>query len=225
MTSGKTGAKGGKNDKYVKIIDAAIKVFAKNGFFHSKVAEIAKEAGVADGTIYLYFKNKDDILIQLFENKMEEIIANIREDFTRIQNPLARLRRLVHIHFEIVRENADLAAVITVELRQSTKFMKEYKNEKFQEYLQIIAKIIKDGKDMGMIRPGINPAVIKRGFFGMLDELMLYCVLSERTKSEEISKLADSVSDVLIRGIANNPDEAVTLSRAEILTNNGKEVA
>ncbi len=207
---------GGKADKYERILDAAIRVFARNGFFHSRVSEIAKEAGVADGTIYLYFKNKDDILIKLFEEKMDLIIVRLRGELEQLSNPFAMLRKFIMMHFWLVQEDINLASVITVELRQSTKFMREYKNEKFQEYLRILSKIIRDGKDAGLIRQNVHPGVLKRAIFGMTDELLLYCVLSGRTSDADVQDIADQVAETVIRGIAVDPDKAMELSKDAI---------
>lgn len=144
-------------DKHAKIIKAAVKVFAKNGFYNSRVSEIAKEAQVADGTVYLYFKNKDDILIRLFEEEMDKIITNMKEEMERVADPSEKLRRFALIHLNMVRENKNLAEVIQVELRQSSKFMHEYKNRKFIEYLNIISGIVKDGQRTGHFRPDAMP--------------------------------------------------------------------
>jgi len=195
-------------DKHDRILDAALKVFARHGFFNSKVSEIARVAGVADGTIYLYFKNKDDILIKAFEETMTMLITRLDEALGALTHPLEKLRTYIRLHFSIVRAHRDLAEVITVELRQSTKFMKEYKNEKFQEYLQRISMIIREGKDQGMIRPEIQPGIIKRGLFGMIDELTLLFVLSKKYSVDQLDQVADQVAEILIRGIQTEKGRA-----------------
>jgi len=116
-------------DKHKRILQAAIKVFAKNGFYNSKVSEIAQEAGVADGTIYLYFKNKDDILISLFEEEMEKIIQNMKQEIGKEEDLLKKLKMFAVVQLNSKKENPDLAAIMEVELRQSSKFMKEYRSE------------------------------------------------------------------------------------------------
>src|SRR5262245_16700691 len=123
---------GGKRER---ILDAAVRVFAQEGFYNAKVSQIAQEAGVADGTIYLYFKSKDDLLISLFEDRMERINANLREALSQGKSARDRLRNVVKLHLELVQQNRPMAEVICVELRQSSKFIREYANPKFAEFL------------------------------------------------------------------------------------------
>ncbi len=187
-------------DKHERIIKAAIKVFAKNGFYNSRVSEIAKEAQVADGTVYLYFKNKDDILIRLFEEEMDKIITNMKEEMDRIPQPDEKLRKFAVVHLNMVRENKNLAEVIQVELRQSSKFMHEYKNRKFIEYLNIISGIVKEGQRTGYFRTDIMPGLFKRSFFGALDELSNMFVFSTKRKYN-VEMAADQVSSFFIAGL------------------------
>jgi len=102
-------------DKRGRILQAAIKVFARKGFYNAKISEIAHQAGVADGTIYLYFKNKDDILICLFEENMGRIIEEFQEKLLRLAPPAEKLRTFIHQHFELVRTMPDLAAVLPLQ--------------------------------------------------------------------------------------------------------------
>jgi TetR/AcrR family fatty acid metabolism transcriptional regulator len=187
-------------DKHERIIDAAIKVFAKKGFFNAKISEIAKEANVADGTIYLYFKSKDDILIHLFEESMDRLIKLIQTELAKEDNPISKLKRFIQLHFTLVEGNPNLAEVITVELRQSNKFMKEYDNVKFRDYLNLISSVIREGQAQGMIRREVKPAIIKRALFGALDEVTLPWALSEK-KKYSLNELADQVTNLFINGI------------------------
>lgn len=193
------------SDKHERILQAAIRVFARNGFFNSKVSEIAKEAQVADGTIYLYFKNKDDILIRLFEDKMNEIIANLERRLEGVEDPLEKIRIYIRAHFEVSHEHHDLMEVITVELRQSAKFMKEYDNKPFNRYLRIMSDLIREGKEAGLIRKDVSPGVYKRALFGMLDELSLYLVLAGSRAKISSEGMADQVSALFIRSLTT-PD-------------------
>lgn len=152
--------------KHRKILEAAVKIFARKGFYNAKVSEIAREANVADGTIYLYFKNKDDILIHLFEEEMDAVIQAMREEVLTLKDPVERLRAFVRKHLRMVEENKHLAEVIQVELRQSNKFVKDYKNEKFLDYLKLLADIVIDGQRKGVIRSDLNPSIAKRVIFG-----------------------------------------------------------
>ncbi len=186
--------------KHEKILKAASKVFAQRGFHNARVSEIAREANVADGTIYLYFKNKDDILIHLFEETMEGILRGMREEILHLTDPVEKLRVFVRRHLRLVENNPDLADVIQVELRQSNKFMKEYDNRKFQEYLNLVAEIVREGQGMGAFRAEIDPSIAKRVIYGALDELSTIWVLS-RKRDRSVEEVAGQVSDIIIGGL------------------------
>jgi len=171
-----------KNDRKLQIIEAAIKIFAHKGFYHAKVADVAKEAGVADGTIYLHFKNKDDILISLFEIKMEEILSRFHAAINKKTNPIKKLKLFIELYFKLIEEDQNLAEVFQVELRQSSKFLKDYHNQKFIDFLNIIGQIIKEGQQQGEFRSDFHINTMKIAIFGALDELARQWILSNDPK-------------------------------------------
>ena len=187
-------------NKHQKILQAAIKVFSEKGFYNSRVSEIAKEANVADGTIYLYFKNKDDILISLFEEEFGKIVQNMRVSLEKDKDALQKIKRFAIAHLSIVTKQQELAEVMGVEVRQSSKFMKEYVNKPFIEYLNIIRSVVIEGQEKGLIRKDLTPGIMKRAFFGALDEMARYWVLSTQ-KKHSIDDAALQISDVFIRGM------------------------
>ena len=191
------------NEKYYRIINAATKIFAKKGFFQAKVSEIAKEAKVADGTIYLYFENKDSILISLFEEQMKRVLDNMREEISKETGSVKKIERFALNHLKLIEQNKDVAEIIQVELRQSSKFMKEYKNEKFAEYLNLIGDIIQEGQKEGIFKNDIIPGIAKRAFFGALDEMSRFWVLSSRRKYD-IETAAKQISEYFLSGLVND---------------------
>ncbi|MDZ7339188.1 MAG: TetR family transcriptional regulator [candidate division KSB1 bacterium] len=191
-------------DKRERIMKSAMRMFAKKGFFHTKVSEIARGAGVADGTTYLYFKSKDDILISLFESEMEPILAHVRRELAKETSATSKLRRFASLHFQMVEKNQDLAMVIVVELRQSAKFMHEYPGTKFKEYLDVIAGIIEEGQQSGEFRADVHPSIAKQAIFGALDGLATNWILSKRAK-RGLSDLADQVADLFVQGLVAHP--------------------
>jgi TetR/AcrR family transcriptional regulator, fatty acid metabolism regulator protein len=208
--AGGNGRRAGKKDpppevgKRERILDAAIKVFAAEGFYNAKVSQIAHEAGVADGTIYLYFKSKDDLLINLFEDRMERVNANLREAIETESTAVARLKRIVKLHLELVEQNRDMAEVISVELRQSSKFIREYSNPKFAEFLRTIAGAVVEGQRTGELRSGIDPYVFARALFGALDEIALAWLVKHpgSKASIELPRAAEQLGDLFIHGLA-----------------------
>lgn len=190
-------------DKRQRILDAALKVFAERGFYNAKVSEVARAAGVADGTIYLYFENKDDLLIQLFEDRMEYIIRRLSDELERTQGtPLERIRSLIHLHVDLAIHDPDLAEFITVELRQSGKFIREYENPQFVEYLRVLRDIIEEGQRTGYIRTGLDSRLLVRAIFGALDEVLLTLTLASRSRSVDVHLSADQLADLLLEGMA-----------------------
>jgi len=137
------------SDKKPQIIDAAIKVFAEKGFYNSKVADVARAAGIADGTIYLYFKNKDDLLISLFETKVEELLDTFKNALLAFKTAKDKLNEFIRLYFQLMEEQQDLAEVLQVELRQSSKFIKDYHPQKFFDFLNIIYDFNHDGQIFG----------------------------------------------------------------------------
>src|SRR3990172_6866793 len=187
-------------EKRDRILRAAVKIFSRNGFFNSKVSEIARASGVADGTIYLYFKNKDDLLISLFEEKMGEVVAEIRVRVADEGDALSRLRIFIRNHMDLLTREAGLIEVIQVELRQSKKFMKEYVPVKFLEYLDVISGILEDGKREGVFRPDLNVTLARRAIFGALDEISLAYVLSRKRKYDPAAA-ADEIYRIFAGGL------------------------
>jgi TetR/AcrR family fatty acid metabolism transcriptional regulator len=189
-------------DKHSKIINAATKVFAKKGFFNARISDIAKEAKVADGTIYLYFNNKFDILISVFEEEIGGLIEQVTKSLALEPDPRKQLRIFATKHLTMMKKNKNLAEVIQIELRQSTKLIKDYRNNKFSEYIDIISTIIKNGQAQNIYRADIKPGIAKRAFFGALDEISRVWSLSldtEYTVDETINQIMDIfLSGVLI---------------------------
>ncbi len=188
------------SEKYHRIIAAATKVFARKGFYQAKISEIAREAQVADGTIYIYFENKDDILICLFEEQMQVVLDNMVARISGQPDPIKMLEEFAFTHLQLVEQNKDMAEIIQVELRQSSRFMKEYKNEKFAQYLDLIGDIILQGQEKGIFRKEVIPGIAKRAFFGALDEMSRFWVLSTR-KRYDTKTASKQISEYFLRGI------------------------
>jgi TetR/AcrR family fatty acid metabolism transcriptional regulator len=185
-------------DKREAILRAAVKVFARKGFFNSKVADIAREAGIADGTVYLYFKSKDEILHSVFDRAMEEFISEGKREIANVENPAEKLRRIARLHLERLSADRDLAIVFQVELRGSTKFMEEFSGGGFAEYLDVIRQTIADGQKQGVFRQDLKPVVCAKILYGALDEMVTNWILSK--KSYPLAPMADEVLKVFFNG-------------------------
>jgi TetR/AcrR family fatty acid metabolism transcriptional regulator len=189
-----------KNERRQQIIEAAIKVFAHKGFYNSKVADVARRAGVADGTIYLHFKNKDDLLISLFEIKMEQFLLKFKTALAQQPTARKKLEEFIRLYFQLIEEDQDLAEVFQVELRQSSKFLKDYHNQKFIDFLNIIGDVLREGQFNGEFRNEIKINTMKIAVFGALDELARQWILSDEPKFT-LKETAHEMIHTLICGL------------------------
>jgi TetR/AcrR family transcriptional regulator, fatty acid metabolism regulator protein len=178
MTVHSAADRGG--DKRERILTAAERIFARHGFFAAKVSDVAKEAGVADGTIYLYFKSKDDLLISLFERRMQQVNTLLRDAVADIKSPREQLTVFIKTYLQLVHDEPTAVEVLTIELRQSSKFMKEYENPQFADFLRLLGGIIAAAQDKGELASSIPAHVAARMIFGVLDELALAWVLTKQ---------------------------------------------
>ena len=186
-------------DKRAAILRAAISVFARCGYFNSKVADIAREAGVADGTVYLYFKSKEEILHSIFDRSVEEALGAARKRVARLSDPREKLRQIAHMHLERLGADRDLAVVFQVELRGSTKFMEEFSAAGFAEYLALIRSTFEEGQRAGLFRADLNASVVAKVLFGALDEMATNWILSKRRY--KLAPMADQVLDIFLNGV------------------------
>ncbi len=188
--------------KRERILDAAVKVFAAEGFYNAKVSQIAEAAGVADGTIYLYFKSKDELLISLFEDRMDRVLETLRGALGEPGGAIARLRRVIELHLELIEQNPEMAEVITVELRQSAKFIREYHNPKFAEFLRLIAGAVAEGQKKGELRGDIDPQLTARALFGALDEISLAWIVRAPRDRGELRRAAKQLGTLFLDGLS-----------------------
>ena len=180
------------------ILRAAIDVFAGRGFFNAQVADVARAAGVAAGTVYLYFKSKDDLLVSIFERSMREGLTTGRAAVVDLRDPRERLRRLARAHLARLGSDRNLAIVFQVELRQSTKFMERFSATLLRDYLGLIREAIADGQREGTFRADVKATAMAKMLFGALDEMATNWILSRRRYSLEAD--ADTVVDLFING-------------------------
>ncbi|MGD9901901.1 MAG: TetR/AcrR family transcriptional regulator C-terminal domain-containing protein [Vicinamibacterales bacterium] len=186
-------------DKREAILRAATQVFAQHGFFNAQVADVARAAGVAAGTVYLYFRSKDDLLVSLFERTMKDAIAAGRAALSGATDPRDRLSRIARLHLERLGRDRDLAVVFQVELRQSTKFMERFSSSYLREYLGIIRDAIEAGQSAGLFRADVSATLAAKILFGALDEMATNWMLSRRRYALEAD--ADAVIDVFLNGV------------------------
>lgn len=199
-SSNRKSTRSASTDKRATILRAATRVFARNGYFNSKVGDIARVAGVADGTVYLYFKSKEEILHSIFNQNMAEAIAAGRKLIEKLRDPREKLRRIARLHLERLGADRDLAVVFQVELRGSMKFMQEFSAAGFAEYLGLLRATFEEGQRAGLFRKDLNAKVVSKLLFGALDEMATNWIISKR--SYRLEPMADVVMDVFLNGVA-----------------------
>jgi len=185
-------------DKRRRILDAAVRVFARKGYFAARVSDIAKKAGVADGTIYLYFRSKEDLLVRLFDEVMSVHVEEARDAVRALPSAPERLRAIAERHLAVLGENRDLAAVFQVELRQSTRFMERFTASWLRDYFALLDEVIEQGQRDGSLRADVSRKVAAKVLFGALDETVTSWLLSE--KRYPLKELAGPVVDLFLRG-------------------------
>lgn len=185
-----------------QIIDAAVRVFARSGYYNSRVADIAREAGIASGTIYLYFRTKDEILVALFRERMAEWVAAARVELAGERDAIAKIRRLVALHFDVLERQPDLAEVVQVELRQGQKFFRGAAAREVSAYFDLIASVLQEGQAAGLIRRDLPVRIATRMLFGAMDQMATSWVLGRR--GSRLGAAAEAVATIFLRGAATD---------------------
>lgn len=185
--------------KYRQIIDAAIVVIAENGYHQSQVSKIAKQAGVADGTIYLYFKNKEDILISVFDEKMEMFADRLHEIIEEPISASEKLYKMVENHFTVLSEDRHLATVTQLELRQSNLALRLRINAVLKNYLVLLDTILKEGIANGEFDKNMDIRLARQMVFGTIDETTTTWVMNEYKYN--LVALSSKVHQLLVNAI------------------------
>jgi TetR/AcrR family transcriptional regulator, fatty acid metabolism regulator protein len=190
-------------DKPQQIIEAAVRVFARKGYYNSRVSDIAREAGIAAGTIYLYFKTKDEILVTLFRDKMADFVDTVRKAIAVEPDAASKVRRLVSLHFRILEDNPDLAEVVQVELRQGQKFFRGASSQEIGAYFALIGSVLEEGVAEGRFRSGLPVKVATKMLFGAMDQVATSWVLGRR--GYQLADTAGAVAEIFLQGVAVSP--------------------
>ena len=192
-------ATGPGSEKYQRILDAAVEVIAENGYFNSPVSAIAKRAGVADGTIYLYFKSKDDVLRTAIDSTFQRFYMIVEERFKTLTNPREQLEYIAEVHLSSHSANRSMAVLMQTEMRQSAKFIAEFSHHHLVRYIQVVREVIRRGQQEGIFRQDISDGVVAHCMFGAIDELLSSAVFTGRNYDPKAT--AAQVMDILMQGI------------------------
>jgi TetR/AcrR family transcriptional regulator, fatty acid metabolism regulator protein len=189
-------------DKPQQIVEAAIRVFARNGYYNSRVSDIAREAGIASGTIYLYFRTKEEILVTLFREKMAAFVAHLRGEIAGESDPVAKIRRLVELHFTVLEQSPALAEVVQVELRQGQKFFRGASAHEVSAYFELIGSVLEEGVAAGRFRADLPVKVATKVLFGAMDQMATSWVLGKR--GYRLVETAEAVATIFLKGVTRD---------------------
>lgn len=186
-------------NKRERILRSAVEVFARTGYFNAKVSEIAREAGVADGTIYLYFQGKEDLLLTIFRENARGYLSALRDELANLDRAADRIRLAIRFQLEKLGSDRAMAVVFQVELRQSLKFMSRLSHEEVADYLNLLRTIVEQGQKESIFRTEIHPQLAAKAIFGILDEMVTSWILSE--KEYRLEDQADQIADFVLHGL------------------------
>jgi TetR/AcrR family fatty acid metabolism transcriptional regulator len=203
-TEGEAISTKAKNDKYHRILEAAVTVFAQSGFHESTISQIARAAGVADGTIYLYFKNKDDILVHFFNYKTRQVFACFREEVDQAQTAVDKLRNLIRRHLDEFQKDRFMAVLYQAETHRINRLAEDQIHEMHKMYLDLIAEIVEQGQVEGAIRRDLYVGLVKRYIIGGVDEVINTWLHSDG--KYDLTSMADPLVDLFIRGIGTQQE-------------------
>lgn len=183
-----------------EIVRAAVDVFAERGYFAARMREVAERAGVADGTLYLYFKGKEDLLVSILEEYAEAFLLRARQDCAGLEDPRDKLRRIVERHLVSMQNDRALAHIFQIELRHTRRFLRRVARGKVAEYLNLLQEIVKEGRGVGVFRRDVPPELAARAIFGALDEQVTAWVLARRPT--DLRDQIDPLIRILLAGLA-----------------------
>lgn len=186
-------------DKYQRILDAAVEVIAENGYFNSPVSAIASRAGVADGTVYLYFKSKDEILRAAIDQNFDRFYRQVMERFETLHDPREQLLYIAQVHLESSTTSRSMAILMQTEVRQSARFIAEFSQHHLVKYIQVVREVVRRGQVEGCFRADISDGIVAHCMFGAIDELLSSAVFTGRVY--DAKKTAAQVLDVLLNGM------------------------
>lgn len=188
--------------KYEAILEAAVRVIAEYGYHNAQVSKIAREAQVADGTIYLYFDSKDDVLISLFEEKMGAFNASLQAALEPIASPVEQLRELIRLHFRHLNQDHPLAVVTQIELRQSNPVVRKGIGKTLKQYLNIIDRIVIKGVEEGYFRADLDVRVTRKMIFGTIDETVTSWIMNDHKYN--LTEQVEEIHRLFVNGIGKS---------------------
>lgn len=210
---------GADPEKRRRILDAAIRTFGRRGFHEARIADIAADAKVAEGTVYLYFRNKEDLLGVVFDESMDDVLEKGRAVARSAASASDRLTALVDLHFQFIGSDRDLASVFQIELRRSARLVERFSRSKLVEHFRLLGDVLRDGIARGEFRKDLDPRLAVRILFGAADEILSEWLLSGEKKP---SADARALVGTLLRGFSEKANEEKKKISSKVKTAGGR---
>ncbi len=182
-----------------QILRAAVRAFSQHGYHDCTVARVAREAGVADGTLYLYFRSKEDLLVSAFRHVLEGILDRLDREMSAAADPVERLRRLVELHLQVMEDDPELASFLQFQLRQPDPAIRRAISDPLRAYARRIERAVDDGKASGVLRPEVPTRAVRRVLFGAIDETVSAWLLHGR--DSPLRARAGPILDIVLNGV------------------------
>lgn len=200
MTTKRRASRLSPEERTAGILEAARAVFAERGFSDTVMSEIAERAGVVEGSIYRYFRNKRDLMFRMAENWFEEMIKDDESTLNAISGARNQLRFIVHRHLQSIHSHPDLSRLVFQYLRPEA----DYRDTKLftlnREYTARVIDVVKFGMQTGEIRQGISPALVRDVIFGSIEHRTWAFLRYEG--DFDVEQLADDVVTLVWDGLA-----------------------
>lgn len=193
-----------KEEKEGIIVQAAVKVFARKGYYHSKIQDIAQEAKIAYGLFYHYFKSKDDILLTIFQNAWRNLVKEIDVIIERTADPVQRLREVIHYMFRSYSYDRNLLKVLIMDVPRLEKFYEKKNLVLYKVPYTKIAEIIEDGRKAGVFKQDISPITLSQVLMGTIDSIIrhdVYDIIPGKKEKMNINKITQRIHGILIDSI------------------------
>ena len=188
-----------REEKRRRILRAAIDEFARKGYFSTRMADVAKSAAVADGTLYLYFEGKEHLLISIFDDVLSRAVARAHAEIEGIASPLEKLRVVLRLHLETLADDRALAHVLQIETRHSRRFMNLLTRGRLGDYLELLRALVADGQSVGEIRRDVSAGFATNVIFGSVDEIVNSWLLTD--EHGDLVRFLDPLMDFLASGM------------------------
>jgi TetR/AcrR family fatty acid metabolism transcriptional regulator len=185
-----------ESEKRKRIITSAVKIFGEKGFQNATIAEIARDAGIGDATIYEYFKSKEDMLLKIPVEITKELIPQINEHMMGIKGAFNKLRKYIWWYINFLEKNPGYGSIVLLELKTSKAYISTEAYQSARNFYQILLDIIKEGQEEGLIKKEINIYLARSICVGAIEHIIIRWLLKDKKYSP--TQYADELADLLI---------------------------